>query len=92
MILTMKTREDFIKSLRENPQYREALGRARNVEERKAISRIVEGFVGSFAGVLGPAIEQAEQDPTFAAKLGRALVEKQDVLNKSQQPTSGSNT
>lgn len=86
----MKTREDFIKSLKENPQYREALGRARNAEERKAISRIVEGFVSSFADVLGPAIEQAEKDPTFAAKLGKALVEKQDVLNTSPQPVSGS--
>jgi hypothetical protein len=86
----MKTREDFIKRLREDPKYREALGRARTAEERKAISRIVEGFVGSFANVLGPAIEQAEQDPAFATKLGRALIEKQDVLSKSQQHTSGS--
>jgi hypothetical protein len=87
----MKTREDFIKRLREDPSYREALGRARNAEERKAISRLVEEFVGNFAEVLAPAIAQAESDPDFAAKLGRALVEKQDVLSKqSQAPVSGS--
>lgn len=87
----MKNREDFLKRLREDPAYREALGRAKNAAERKFIQKVVEDFVGPFADILGPAIEQAESDPEFAAKLGQALVEKQSVLSQqSQTPTSGS--
>jgi hypothetical protein len=89
----MSAREDFIKRLREHPQYREALGRARNAAERKAIASIVEGFFLPAADILGPAIEQAQKDPAFAAKLGRALLEKQSVLTpQSQTPVSGSNS
>jgi len=87
----MKTRDEFLKRLREDPAYREALGRAQNAGERKTIQKLVEGFVAPFADILGPAIERAENDPEFAAKLGQALVEKQSVLsNQSQTPTSGS--
>ncbi len=83
-------RDEFIKRLREDPRYRAALGRARNAEERKNISTVVEGFVGSFGDILGPAIEQARNDPKFATKLAKALKEREGVLSKSQQETSGS--
>jgi len=86
----MADRTDFVKRLRENPKYREALGRARNAAERKAISDTVEGIIRSFGDIMGPAIDQAQSDPEFAAKLARALQEHKDVLNRSQQPTSGS--
>ena len=86
----MKTREDFVKRLREDPRYREALGRARTVAERKAISELVESFVGSAGAILGPIIEQSQNDPEFASQLARALLEKQGVLSKSQPVASGS--
>lgn len=84
-------RDDFIKRLREDPRYRAALGSARSAKERKNISTVVEGFVGSFGDILGPAIEQAKNDPEFVVKLVKALKERESVLNKSQQHSSGSN-
>jgi len=83
----MSEKIDFIKRLREHPKYREALGRARNAAERKAISNIIEGMVGDFATVLGPAIDMAQTDPEFGAKLTRALKERNDVVSK-QSPTT----
>jgi len=89
----MSGREDFIKRLREHPKYREALGRARNAAERKAISSVVEEFIGNFGEVLGPAMDMAQADPTFAPKLAKAIKERQDVVSQqSQTPVSGSNS
>jgi hypothetical protein len=81
---------DFVKRLREDPQYRASLGRARNPAERKIIATLVEGLVGGIGDILGPAIEKARNDPTFAAKLARALSEGKDVLSNSEPAPSGS--
>lgn len=85
------TADDIIKQLRDNPQYREALGRARTPDERKNIARFVEGFASNFAPILQQLGAAMEHDPEFLIKLGRALVERQDVLNnQSPAPASGS--
>jgi hypothetical protein len=84
-------RDELIKQLRDDPNYRAALGRARNAAERKAVSAMVEGFVGNVGEILGPAMEQAKNDPEFNAKLARALKEHYSVLNNGSQPKSGSN-
>ena len=82
---------DILKILRENPQYREAMGRARTPEERKNIQHIVEGFVGNFAPFFQQVADAVKNDPELPIKLGRALVEKQDVLKtRNQAPVSGS--
>jgi hypothetical protein len=85
------TRDDILRALRENPQYREALGRARTPEERKNIARLVEGFAGNFAPLLQQVSDAVDSDPEFPIKLGRALADQQDVLKAaSQTPVSGS--
>ena len=85
----MRSRQDFIKMLRSSPNYRAALGKARNSEERKLVSAVVEEFVGNFGELLGPLIERAQQDPAFAQQLGKALINDNDVLS-TDGPTSGS--
>lgn len=85
----MPTREDLIKQLKEDPKFREALGRARTTEERKALQRLVEEFVGGFAPLLQQIDSAVKQDPHFVEKLGKALAEKQGVLNPDP-PRSGS--
>lgn len=87
----MSHRENFLKALREDPRYREALGRARTPQERKAIQHLVEGLVGGIGDVVAPAIERAKVDPAFATRLARALAEGKDVLSNSETATSGSN-
>jgi hypothetical protein len=89
--MSAPTRNDVLKMLRDNPQYREALGRARTPEERKNIQRIVEGFLGNFTPLFQQLSDAVEQDPEFPIKLGRALAERQDVLkDASKAPVSGS--
>lgn len=87
----MNSGNDFIKKLRSDVLYRQALGRARTPEERKAIASMVEGMVGSIGDVLGPLIDKARQDPEFAKQLGRALAEGGGVLNDVPTKASGSN-
>ena len=85
----MKTRDDFLQRLREDPAYRAALGQAKSAAERKAISSLVEEFVGSAAEILLPALDRAKNDPEFARQLAKALTEHQSVVSK-QSPVSGS--
>lgn len=87
----MHNGDDFIKRLREDKQYREALGRCKTPAERKAVATFVETFVGTVGNIMGPVIERAEQDPEFAKRLAMALAEHKPVLSNSQTPTSGSN-
>lgn len=86
----MRKREDFIQRLHENAKFKHALEQARTEEERKAIAAATEKFVATFADILGPLIERAEQDPLFAEQLGRALSENQHVVTSSDPPKSGS--
>lgn len=86
----MRSRKDFIDRLRKDEKFTSALARARTPEERTKVQTIVEEFVGSFADVLAPLIEQSMKDPEFAAQLGRALNEKQNVLSHEEPATSGS--
>jgi hypothetical protein len=87
----MHNRNDFIKRLREDKQYREAMGRCRTSEERKTVANLVETFVGTVGDILGPAIERAQKDPEFSRRLARALSEHKRVLSNSQMNVSGSN-
>ena len=86
----MKTREDFIKKLREDGLYKQALAKAKDDKERAAIARIVENMVGTFADVLAPAIARAEKDPVFVEQLKRALVEGEQVVTAVEPEVSGS--
>ena len=86
----MSGSDDFVKRLREDTQYKEAMGRARSPAERKMIAKFVEGFVGSVGAILGPAIEQARTDPEFAERLRKALNEGKDVLTDEGTEVSGS--
>ena len=86
----MRTKEDFIKRLREDGLYKDALSKAKNDKERAEVSRLVEGMVGQFAELLGPIIARAESDPVFVEELKRALVEGEQVVNDSEPATSGS--
>jgi hypothetical protein len=85
-------KDEYLKRLREDPRYREALGRARTPEERKAISSLVEDFVGSAADILLPALDRVKNDPEFAKQLAKALHERQGVVKQSTTPVSGSNS
>lgn len=87
----MKDRDSFVKALRADPRYRAALGQARNASERKLVSGLVEELVGAIGEIMGPALERAEKDPAFAARLARALAEGKDVLSNSEPAMSGSN-
>lgn len=85
----MKTRADFLKRLHEDEAYKGALAGARSDAERARVAQVVEGFVGSFADILGPLIVRAQQDPEFAKQLAKALSEGQRVVT-GEQSTSGS--
>lgn len=89
----MKSREDLVKRLKEDPRYREALGRARNPAERKAIASLVESLVGEAGAILGPIAERVESDPEFREQLAKALNDRQGVVSQqSPTPVSGSNS
>ena len=86
----MKTREDFIKQLRQSSNFKAALSAARTPEERAQIKALTEEFVQSFADVLGPLIERTQEDPEFAHQLERSLAEKQIVFSSTDPNVSGS--
>lgn len=86
----MRNRSDFIKRLHESPRFKAALEMARTDEERKTIQAAAEQFVDSFASVLAPLIDRAENDPEFAEQLGRRLVDPQGVVTASDPALSGS--
>ena len=87
----MKTKDDFIKALRSDPQYLRALKMAKNAEERKKIIATVEGFVNNFTAVLIPVFEKVESDPKFASELRLALKNGGRVINEEdKQPVTGS--
>lgn len=69
----MSQPNDLVKKLRTDAKYKEALGKARSGAERKAITQLVETFVGAIGDVLGPAIARAKSDPSFARQLAMAL-------------------
>lgn len=84
------TREDFIKRLREDSLYKQALAKAKDDKERAAIAALVEGMVGDFAEKLGPIAERVQHDPAFAEQLKRAVVEGKQVLTDNEPVPSGS--
>lgn len=86
----MRKRSDFIDRLHQSEKFKHALAQARDENERKAIQAATEQFVATFADILGPMIERAEQDPDFARQLGQALVEGQNVVTTSDPAKSGS--
>lgn len=86
----MKTKEDFIKRLRNDPLYKSALKRAGNAEERKRIIAMTEAFVGRFADVLAPMIQRAQSDPKYASELREALRGSQQVVTDVVEHKSGS--
>lgn len=86
----MKSREDVLKQLRASPMFRAALAKAKDEKERKAIIAITEDFVTSFADVLLPLAQRAQQDPVLRERLARSLVEGREVLSDSVPETSGS--
>lgn len=86
----MKNRKDFLKRLYESDKYKQALSRARNDEERRAVVGLLTEFVGNFADVLGPIIDRAQKDPAFAYKLGQAVVERQQVVTDNEPAVTGS--
>lgn len=86
----MHSRAEFLKRLRQDPQYRRALEMAKDEAERRRIISITEEFVGGFADVLSPLIEKAKQDPTFAERLGQSLAEGRDLISESEPAPSGS--
>ncbi len=86
----MQNRDDFLKRLREDPRYKEAIAKARTPAEKQKIVNLVEGFVGSFGEILGPLIERSKIDPEFAQQLGQALSGRQDVV--TTEPVSSGST
>lgn len=86
----MKTRAEFLRSLRESAGYKHALSRATSDAERRAIDGFVSQFVCGFADVLAPLISRAESDPGFAAQLGQALITHQQVVTETIHAVTGS--
>lgn len=86
----MSLKKDALKQLRSNPSYRAALGRAKNINERKAIASLVEGLVNAVGEILDPLLEQARSDPELAARLAEALNVGGGVLS-NEPAMSGSN-
>jgi hypothetical protein len=80
----MKNKKEFIDRLRDDSFYKHALSKAKDENERKAISTFVEGFVGDLADILTPIISQAESDPSFIDKFKRALEGNEDVLSVTE--------
>lgn len=87
----MRTRSDFIQRLRESEKFKSALATAKDDDERKRLTAAAEQFVDSFASLLVPLIEKAENDPEFAMQLGRQLVERRGLVTASDPAMSGSN-
>ena len=85
-----RNRKDFLKRLYENEKYKQALARARTPEERRLVAAMVTEFVGGWADILAPIIDQAQKDPAFAERLGRAVNEKRGVVTGSEPAASGS--
>ncbi len=85
-----RNRKDFLKQLYENDKYKQALTRARTPEERRMVASLVTEFVGGWAEILAPIIDQAQKDPAFAERLGRAVNEQRGVVTGSEPASSGS--
>jgi len=85
-----RSRKDFLRQLYENDKYKEALAKARTPEERRMIAATVTEFVGSWADILAPIIDQAQKDPAFRERLGRAVNERRGVVTGSEPASSGS--
>lgn len=85
----MRTKSDFIKRLRQSPTFKAALAAAKTPEEKATVAAAAEEFVSSFAEILAPLIERAQNDPEFAAQLGRQLAEQHGVVT-SEPAKSGS--
>jgi hypothetical protein len=71
------TASEALQRLRADPQYQQALARARTPEERDLVVRLVESFVG---GIVEAATRLATQ--ADAGQLSEALGEKQRVVNE----------
>jgi hypothetical protein len=78
----MKTQKDFMDSLHQNEQFKQAITLARSEDEKQAITNLVEQFVSSFVDLLVPVIERASKDPDFTKQVRDAIVEKQENLEK----------
>ena len=86
----MKSREDFLKKLRSDPLYQNALKAAKTPEEKKRIIATTEAFVSQFADVLAPLIQRAETDPLFREQMQRSIAEGDAVVTDVELETSGS--
>lgn len=87
----MKTRDDFIKRLHQTERFQAAVLAARTEEERRAVIAAAEQFVDSFAVVLAPLIERAENDHEFAQQLAGQLISRSAVITINKPPAlSGS--
>lgn len=77
----MRTKEDFVKLLRNDPMYKSALKTAKTPEERKKIIQITEAFVEQYASILAPIISQVESDPKLKEQLRQSLDQSDDLLS-----------
>lgn len=80
----MRTKEDFIKLLHENPLFQHAMNSAKTDDDRRKIAAIVEGFVGNFASVLSPMIKEAQDNPEYAAQIQQLLMKGDQVITGSE--------
>lgn len=81
----MNTKDDFLKLLRDDPMYRNALKMAKTDAERKQVIAATEEFVERFASVLVPAIQRAKSDPNYVNQLRLALQMNEHVVNDSEE-------
>jgi len=86
----MKKNVDFLKKLRDDPMYREALKSAKTDEERRRVIAVTEAFVSQFASVLEPLIDKVQSDPKFAEQLRQSLKGEDEIVSSKATPT-GSN-
>lgn len=86
----MKKNVDFIKALRDDPMYREALKSAKTDEERRRVIAVTEAFVSQFASVLEPLINKVQSDPKFAEQLRQSLKGEDEIVS-SKATLTGSN-
>lgn len=85
-----RSRKDFLRRLYENEKYKQALAQARTPAERRLVAALVTDFVGGWADILAPIIDQAQRDPAFAERLGRAVNGQRGVVTGSEPAPSGS--
>jgi hypothetical protein len=78
-------REDFLKPLYENKDFKKILSALKDDKERRIVKGITEEFVMTFAEVLAPLKKEIEKDPeTFKNKL---LEIEDTILNVSGSST-----